>query len=115
MKADLVRADLRPVVVSALALLALAGCQDKKQAAPSHATAVGEVLPGSVGDAMLPVDTVRSQPPLAPRSAPGAAKGGKDHASGKPAAGSGGEAEPVVEAPVDAPPAPPPPPPPAEQ
>ena len=33
----------------------------------------GEILPGSASDAMLPLDTVTSQPPLAPRqdSGPG--------------------------------------------
>lgn len=106
------KAELRPVLVSALALLALAGCQDKKQAAPSHATAIGEVLPGSVSDAMLPVDTVRSQPPLAPKTEPGSGKPGKAHASDSPASGSEAAAEPAAEAPADAPP---PPPPPAEQ
>ena len=30
------------------------------------ALALGEILPGSASDAMLPLDTVRSQPPLAP-------------------------------------------------
>ena len=106
------KAELRPVLVAGLALLALAGCQDKKQAAPGQAKAGGEVLPGSVSDAMLPVDTVRSQPPLAPKSEPGAAKGGKASASDKPSSDSPQEADPAAEAPADA--APPPPPPPAE-
>ena len=60
MKSDLV------YVALALAL-ALPACDGgKKQAA--HGTAGGEVLEGSVSDAMLPVDRVRSQPPLAPKS-----------------------------------------------
>jgi hypothetical protein len=103
-----VKAETRPILVSALALLALAGCQDKKQAAPSKATAVGEVLPGSVSDEMLPVDTVRSQPPLAPKPEPGSGKSGKPHASDKPATDSPAEADPAAEPPADAPPAPPP-------
>jgi hypothetical protein len=108
-----VKAELRPILFSAVALLALAGCQEKKQAAPSHATAVGEVLDGSVSDAMLPVDTVRSQPPLAPKTEPSAGKGGKAHASDKPASGGETAVEPAADAPADTPP--PPPPPPAEQ
>ena len=108
-----VKAELRLVLVAVLIGLAVVGCQEKKQAAPSHATAVGEVLPGSVSDAMLPVDTVRSQPPLAPKTEPSGAKPDKAHASGKPASGSSEAAvEPAAEAPADAPP---PPPPPAEQ
>ena len=102
------KADLRPVLVSALALLALAACQEKKQAAPSHATAVGEVLPGSASDEMLPVDTVRSQPPLAPKTEPSPAKGSKPHAPGEPAPASQAEAGAPAEPPVDAAPAAPP-------
>lgn len=47
-----------------IAMLALAGCQQEKSAAP--AVAGGQILEGSVSDAMLPIDTVRSQAPLAP-------------------------------------------------
>lgn len=43
-------------------------------------TAGGEILPGSTSDAMLPLDTVRSQPPLAPRTE-AASKPGKGKAS----------------------------------
>ena len=51
-------------------LLALAGCQQEKAGGgKGGATDAGEILPGSASDAMLPYDTVRSQPPLAPRSA----------------------------------------------
>jgi hypothetical protein len=54
------------LAVLALALT-LAGCGggDKETA---KGTAGGEILAGSVSDAMLPLDTVRSQPPLAPKS-----------------------------------------------
>ena len=53
--------------------LALAGCQQEKKPAEAR-TAQGEILPGSASDAMLPLDSVRSQPPLAPQ----------EQASGKP-------------------------------
>jgi hypothetical protein len=46
--------------------LALAACGSKEPDA--KARAAGEILEGSVSDAMLPLDTVRSQPPLAPRT-----------------------------------------------
>jgi hypothetical protein len=46
--------------------LALAACGRKEPDA--SAKAAGEILEGSVSDAMLPFDTVRSQPPLAPRT-----------------------------------------------
>jgi hypothetical protein len=48
-----------------LAALGLAACE---QAPPKGAaTAEGEILPGSASDAMLPLDTLRSQAPLAPK------------------------------------------------
>jgi hypothetical protein len=62
-----------PYVLLAL-MLALPGC-NKEAAKPTGGTADGEILPGSASDAMLPLDTLRSQPPLAP----------KVEASGKPA------------------------------
>ncbi|MBW8784097.1 MAG: hypothetical protein JF593_05585 [Novosphingobium sp.] len=47
----------------ACSLLALAGCHGKKA---SGAAAVGEILPGSASDAMIPLDSLRSRPPVAP-------------------------------------------------
>jgi hypothetical protein len=61
--------------------LALAGCQQEKKPAESR-TAQGEILPGSASDAMRPLDSVRSQPPLAPQEA----------ASGKPGKAPSGRA-----------------------
>lgn len=48
--------------------LALSACGEKK--AEDKASAAGEILPGSISDAMLPLDTVRSEPPLAPKPSP---------------------------------------------
>lgn len=53
---------LRSILV--LAPLVLAACGDKSSDSDARA-ASGQVLEGSITDAMLPVDTVRSQPPLA--------------------------------------------------
>lgn len=70
-----------PASVPTLALaLALAGCKGEDKPA-QDARAAGEVLPGSASDAMIPYDTVRSQPPLAP----------KPVASGRPGASDGDE------------------------
>lgn len=49
-----------------LAALGLAACDQAPQQAAT-ATAEGEILPGSASDAMLPLDTLRSQAPLAPK------------------------------------------------
>lgn len=71
MKCDARRTRPVTVLAAALGLLALAACDSGKKAA-TPGKAGGEVLPGSASDAMLPVDTVRSQPPLAPRPTEGA-------------------------------------------
>lgn len=55
----------RLFLIAALGL-GLAGCGDGQKA--TGGTADGEILPGSTSDAMLPLDSVRSQAPLAPRS-----------------------------------------------
>lgn len=54
--------------------LALAACGEKEPDA--KAEAAGEILSGSIDDAMLPLDSVRSQPPLAPQTEAAAAQGG---------------------------------------
>jgi hypothetical protein len=73
----------RTIALLALPLALLGACKGggKQQGAGK---AEGEILPGSASDAMLPLDTVRSQAPLAPR-----AEGGE---KGKAAAGSATEA-----------------------
>jgi hypothetical protein len=53
------------LALAGIAALALTGCQAEQKPAEAK-TAQGEILPGSASDAMLPLDTVRSQPPLAP-------------------------------------------------
>lgn len=55
--------DVR-LVLLALSL-ALVACSSEQKPAQKN-TAGGEILEGSASDAMLPLDTVRSQPPLAP-------------------------------------------------
>lgn len=58
---------MRNAIVVACLMLALAACKgDEKK--PVGGNASGEILPGSVSDAMLPLDTVTSQAPLAPKA-----------------------------------------------
>lgn len=58
---------MRIATISALiALAALTGCNQSKKA-EGAGTAAGEILPGSTSDAMIPLDSVRSQAPLAPK------------------------------------------------
>jgi hypothetical protein len=54
-----------PILVLALALAACGS--DKKDEGAGKAE--GQILSGSASDAMLPLDTVRSQAPLAPKAA----------------------------------------------
>lgn len=93
---------LRPALTLALILalpLALAACGGTEKKEKDQRTAVGEILPGSISDSMLPYDTVRSQPPLAP-SEPG--KGSpKGATTAEPdAAASSAAADPAAEAPA---------------
>lgn len=83
-------------------LLTLGGCGwfDSGPAAQGG-TAQGEVLPGSASDAMIPLDQVKSQAPLAPKVEGGDKPGAKDPVKAKP-----GAAAPVAAAPVEAPDAP---------
>ncbi|MFC3098459.1 hypothetical protein [Alteraurantiacibacter palmitatis] len=45
-------------------LLALAACGDGAAPVTEAGSSSGEVLPGSISDAMLPIDSTRSEPPL---------------------------------------------------
>ena len=77
----------------AILALALGACN---QTAPKQTggTAGGEVLPGSASDAMLPLDTLRSQPPLAPRVE---STGHPAEKGARPEAAASSSAEPAVE------------------
>lgn len=94
---------LRPglALSAALCVLALGGCNNKPE---TQAQAGGEILEGSVSDAMLPLDTATSQPPLAPKAV---TAGDKDDGAGdeedKPEADKAAPAEPAPKAPAAAP------------
>lgn len=74
----------------------LAACGSDTKA-PAAADAGGEVLEGSISDAMLPLDTVRSQAPLAPRPA-GNADGKAGETDDSAAGNETPQAEPAAEA-----------------
>jgi hypothetical protein len=57
----------RLIAPALLALLLTACGGDEAKKAEGAGTAQGEVLPGSVSDAMIPLDQVKSQAPLAPK------------------------------------------------
>lgn len=53
-----------------LALLASACTEDASTSGQQRGEASGEVLAGSISDAMIPLEQLESQAPLAPRQAP---------------------------------------------
>jgi len=57
----------------------------------SREGAAGEILPGSASDAMIPLDSLRSQAPLAPRAVGngGASRGPAETTGAEPAADAG--------------------------
>lgn len=101
---------LSRLVFATAPLALLAACGEEAPSDDSRA-ATGEVLEGTISDAMLPLDRVRSQPPLVerrPRSTgaedDGEAEAEPDGEAGAPASTDEGEeapaAEPAVTAPV---------------
>ena len=61
---------MNKAIPAALLALALAGCGNKG-GKEQGGKAEGQILPASVSDAMIPVDQVRSQAPLAPQTGSG--------------------------------------------
>lgn len=92
----------KPVLIlAAAALLALPACSKKPE---TQAQAGGEILEGSISDAMLPLDTATSQPPLAPKTVSkdsGSRDDGKDAAEEDKAEGDAPKAaDPAPKAPA---------------
>ena len=58
---------MNTLIAAVLLTLALAAC-GQKGGKEQGGKAEGQILPASVSDAMVPVDQVQSQPPLAPQS-----------------------------------------------
>ncbi|PKP66118.1 MAG: hypothetical protein CVT85_03845 [Alphaproteobacteria bacterium HGW-Alphaproteobacteria-7] len=96
---------MKRAVILAL-VLALAGCKDDVAApAEKGGEATGEVLGGDISDAMIPLEQLESQAPLAPRQAPSAkdVDDEQPEAAGEPAPL---QSEATEAAPVAPPPAP---------
>ena len=95
---------MKPFAIVALCLLTLTACQAEPNKA-AGGTAQGEVLPGAASDAMLPLDTLKSQAPLAPKTE---GEGGDKSAAkpgGKPkVADKASDAAPPAETAADTPP-----------
>jgi len=58
------------MILANMALIATLGACHQGQKA-GHGEVSGQILPGSVSDAMLPYDAVKSKAPLAPRQSAG--------------------------------------------
>ncbi len=58
---------MKKALISALLALAVAACNGAAKKDEGAGKASGEVLPGSASDAMIPLDQVKSQAPLAPK------------------------------------------------
>jgi len=67
--------SFRHCLIASVLVLALGACGKEDATEPGAGAAGGEVLEGTISDAMLPLDKVRSQPPLAPK--PDASAGAK--------------------------------------
>ena len=96
--------DRRLCAAAALACLILGGCERK---AAEGTKATGEVLEGTITDAMIATDEVRSEPPLAPHTAK-ATEGVGAKAKGKAGGKTDAEASTAPEAspPTESAPAP---------
>ena len=82
----------------ALPVLALlAGCGGDAPAGDDSRAASGEVLEGTISDAMLPVDRVRSEPPLEDPEAHARVRSAADGAAAADDAAAGEGEEPAAE------------------
>lgn len=90
---------MKKAQISALLALAVAACNGDAKKDEGAGTASGEVLPGSASDAMIPLDQVKSQAPLAPK----AESSDKKKAEGTDKEAAAGPAAAADEAPAEAP------------
>ena len=88
-----------PILILALALAACGS--DKKDEGAGKAE--GQILSSSVSDAMLPLDTVRSQAPLAPKVEPKGKSDAEADAGATEAAAAPAEVPAAAPAPAETP------------
>ncbi|MDP5104228.1 MAG: hypothetical protein NWP98_09915 [Erythrobacter sp.] len=97
---------MKRAVILALALVAAACTEEAAAPAKQGGKAAGEVLGGEISDAMIPLEQLESQAPLAPRTAPSAGEvdAAQPEVSGDSApTDEGAEAAPAAPAPGTAP------------
>ena len=93
----------KTIAILAGLALALGACKGEQKKA-TGGTAQGEVLPGSASDAMLPLDTVKSQAPLAPKNEGGEKSEAKEtKPATKPSASTASDAPAPADAPEEKP------------
>lgn len=93
----------KAIATLACLALALGACKGEQKKA-TGGSAQGEVLPGALSDAMLPLDTVKSQAPLAPKSEGGEKGDAKPAKPGaKPSASAASDAPAAADAPEEKP------------
>lgn len=82
----------RYAVTALFAALALSACSKDTPSDEAQSTATGEVLEGSISDAMIPLEAVQTKAQLAPPTAQAASAGGTTAQAGSATdAGSAGE------------------------
>lgn len=92
---------MNKLIAAVLLTLALSAC-GQKGGKEQGGKAEGQILPASVSDAMVPVDQVQSQPPLAPQSS-SAKKDDKAEEAGAAATDAAVAEEPAKPAPTASP------------
>ncbi len=86
--------SLRPALLATALAFTLAACGSEK-ADPNAKAAGGEILPGTISDAMINLDTSTATPPLAPtRGKKSGAAGEEEPTSGDASAAADDQAEP---------------------
>lgn len=96
---------MKKALMTAVLALTVAACNGDARKDEGAGKASGEVLPGSASDAMIPLDQVKSQAPLAPKVETGetkkGAETGKDEAADSAEPAEAAE-EPAAKAPAAA-------------
>ena len=92
---------VRLSILALLPLAALAGCGDKAEESGDDRSASGEVLEGTISDDMLPLEKLRSQPPLLEDAETPAGEGGQQADAAAASEEDDQPQEPATEAPAE--------------
>ena len=87
----------RALLLASAALLALAGCHKTVPRAQTAGNASGEILPGAASDAMLPLDSLHSAPPVAAVKEGGAGGDASDTSAKKHHAAAADASDPAAD------------------